>query len=90
MSYCTTTELFKLKKSAPTNRDWEVPPTIARINSCLHGKGMPFPYNQGARLVEAIHELPLIKGGRDREVPPKKGRLTESPLQKNEISKKSV
>jgi hypothetical protein len=24
-------------------------------------KAMPFPYNQGARLVEAIHELPLLQ-----------------------------
>jgi len=33
---------------------------------------MPFPYNRGARLVEAIHELPLLQEGRGGEVAPTK------------------
>ena len=34
-----------------SNRDMDVAPTGK--------KAVPFPYNQGARPVEAIHELPL-------------------------------
>jgi len=44
---------YRDREVAPTNRDREVAPTTE--------KAVPFPYNQSARLVEAIRELPLLQ-----------------------------
>jgi hypothetical protein len=46
--------------SEPRNRDLEVPPTNRdRDVAPTTEKAVPFPYNQSARSLEAIHELPL-------------------------------